>query len=43
VICGPVAFLLQVENFDTFAEAITRKLVTEIAATPAQIETASVR
>jgi Protein of unknown function (DUF1194) len=31
VIGGPGAFLLQVENFDTFAEAITRKLVTEIA------------
>ena len=35
VIGGPGAFLLQVENFDTFAEAITRKLVTEIAALPA--------
>jgi hypothetical protein len=34
VIGGPGAFLLQVENFDTFAEAITRKLVTEIAGTP---------
>ena len=31
VIGGPGAFLLQVENFDTFAEAITRKLVSEIA------------
>jgi len=35
VIGGPGAFLLQVENFDTFAEAITRKLVTEIAGLPA--------
>src|SRR5438874_1562666 len=35
VIGGPGAFLLQVENFDTFAEAITRKLVTEIAGGPA--------
>jgi len=34
VIGGPGAFLLQVENFDTFAEAITRKLVTEIAGMP---------
>lgn len=32
VIGGPGAFLLQVENFDTFADAITRKLVSEIAA-----------
>jgi len=31
VIGGPGAFLLVVENFDTFAEAITRKLVAEIA------------
>ena len=43
VIGGPGAFLLQVENFDTFAEAITRKLVSEIAATPARLETASVQ
>ena len=35
VIGGPGAFLLQVENFDTFAEAMTRKLVTEIAGLPA--------
>ena len=34
VIGGPGAFLLQVENFDTFAEEITRKLVTEIAGAP---------
>jgi hypothetical protein len=33
VVGGPGAFLLQVENFDTFAEAITRKLVSEIAGT----------
>jgi hypothetical protein len=31
VIGGPGAFLLVVENFETFAEAITRKLVSEIA------------
>jgi hypothetical protein len=34
VIGGPGAFLLQVENFDTFAEALARKLVSEIAALP---------
>jgi hypothetical protein len=31
VIGGSGAFLLQVENFDSFTEAITRKMVTEIA------------
>jgi hypothetical protein len=31
VIGGSGAFLLEVENFDTFAEAITRKLISEIA------------
>jgi hypothetical protein len=35
VIGGPGAFLLQVENFDTFGEAITRKLTTEIASAEA--------
>jgi hypothetical protein len=35
VIGGPGAFLLQVDNFDTFAESMTRKLVTEIAGAPA--------
>jgi hypothetical protein len=34
VIGGPGAFMLQVENFDTFADAITRKLVSEIAGLP---------
>jgi hypothetical protein len=34
VIGGPGALLLEVENFDTFAEAITRKLVAEIAGLP---------
>jgi len=28
---GPGAFLLVVEDFDSFAEALTRKLVAEIA------------
>ena len=41
VIGGPGAFLLQVENFDTFAEAITRKLVTEIAGAASPQQTAS--
>ena len=41
VIGGPGAFLLKVENFDTFAEAITRKMVTEIAGRPPQQQTAS--
>jgi hypothetical protein len=43
VIGGQGAFLLQVENFDTFAEAITRKLVSEIAGLPARRQTASAR
>ena len=43
VIGGPGAFLMHVENFDTFAEAITRKLVTEIAGTQFRSQTASAR
>ncbi len=43
VIGGQGAFLLQVENFETFAEAMTRKLVAEIAANPASIKTAAAR
>jgi hypothetical protein len=31
VIGGPGAFVLQITNFDTFAEAMTNKLVTEIS------------
>lgn len=34
VIGGPGAFLLDVVNFDSFAEAMTRKLVAEIAEAP---------
>ncbi|HEY1799024.1 MAG TPA: DUF1194 domain-containing protein [Stellaceae bacterium] len=34
VIGGPGAFLLVVENFDTFADAIVKKLVAEIAGMP---------
>jgi hypothetical protein len=41
VIGGPGAFLLKVDNFDTFAAAITRKLVTEIAGAPPRPQTAS--
>jgi hypothetical protein len=43
VIGGPGAFLLQVENFDSFAEAITRKLVSEIAGLPPRRQSASAR
>jgi len=35
VVGGAGSFLLVVENFDSFAEAMTRKLITEIAAAPA--------
>src|SRR5947209_12439999 len=41
VIGGPGAFLLVVENFDTFADAITRKLMSEIAAAGAPGRTAA--
>jgi hypothetical protein len=41
VIGGPGAFLLQVENFATFTDAITRKLVSEIAGGPAPRQTAA--
>jgi hypothetical protein len=36
VIGGTGAFLLVVENFETFADAMTRKLVSEIAGSPAR-------
>jgi len=37
VIGGPGAFMLHIENFDSFTEAITRKMMTEIAGlTPPQ-------
>ncbi len=36
VIGGPGAFLLQVDNFDTFAEAMVRKLISEIASVQPQ-------
>jgi hypothetical protein len=37
VIGGPGAFLITVENIDRIAEAIRRKLVLEIAGTPARV------
>jgi len=43
VIGGPGAFLLKIDNFESFAEAITRKLVTEIARASAPAQTAAVR
>src|SRR5829696_6064707 len=41
VIGGPGAFLITVEGFETFADAITRKLVAEIAAAPAELKSAA--
>jgi hypothetical protein len=43
VIGGPGAFLLVVENFETFADAISRKLVNEIAGTVPDTRTASLK
>jgi len=43
VIGGPGAFMLHVENFETFADAMTRKLVAEIAAASAPGRTAALR
>ena len=43
VIGGPGAFLRVVENFQSFADAMTNKLVSEIAATEAPQRTASFR
>lgn len=43
VIGGPGAFLLQVENFDTFAESMTRKLVSEIAGATSSSTVAALR
>ncbi len=34
VICGPGSFVLEVREFSTFGEAMTRKLINEIAALP---------
>ena len=41
VIGGQGAFALQVDNFGSFAEAITRKLLTEIATMPTRRQTAA--
>jgi hypothetical protein len=43
VIGGPGSFLIHIDNFDSFAEAITRKLVSEIAGTPPESRSASLR
>jgi uncharacterized protein DUF1194 len=43
VIGGPGAFLLVVENFETFADALTRKLVSEIAGTVPRTRTAALK
>ena len=43
VIGGPGAFLLKIDDFESFAEAMTRKLVTEIAGAPPPSQTAALR
>ena len=43
VIGGPGAFLIHIEDFNSFAEAITRKLVSEIAGIPAESQSAALR
>ncbi len=43
VIGGPAAFLLKIENFGSFTEAITRKLVAEIASLPPPLQSAALR
>jgi hypothetical protein len=43
VIGGTGAFLLVVENFETFADAMTRKLISEIAGTLEKTRTAALR
>jgi hypothetical protein len=43
IIGGTGAFLLQVENFDTFTDAMTRKLVSEIASIPGRERAASLK
>jgi hypothetical protein len=41
VIGGPGAFLFNIDNFDSFAQAVTRKMVTEIAGVPPRGQTAA--
>ena len=43
VIGGPGAFLLVIEDFDSFAEALTRKLISEIAEAPRPGRAAALR
>ena len=40
VIGGPNAFMIVAESYETFAEAVVRKLITEIAALSAGVKTA---
>jgi hypothetical protein len=40
VIGGPNAFMIVAESYETFAEAVVRKLITEISALPAGVKTA---
>jgi hypothetical protein len=43
VIGGPGAFLIHIDNFESFAEAITRKLVSEIAGIAPEEQSAALR
>ncbi len=43
VVGGPGSFLVVIENFESFGDAITRKMVTEIAAIPDNRTTAALR
>jgi uncharacterized protein DUF1194 len=43
VIGGPNAFMIVAETYETFAEAVLKKLVTEIAEAPAEGETSATR
>ena len=40
VIGGPNAFMIVAETFEAFAEAVLKKLITEIAAAPAETQVA---
>ncbi|MFZ1104076.1 MAG: DUF1194 domain-containing protein [Hyphomicrobiaceae bacterium] len=42
VIGGPNAFMIVAENYEAFAEAVVRKLITEIAALSVEVKTAMV-
>jgi hypothetical protein len=41
VIGGPGAFVIAIDNYDQFAQAILRKLVTEIAQLPGKASLAA--